>query len=137
MATSARTGHATTIARGPARCVTVSPDQTRERLSNRIVRALGLARERAATADLLNFYADLCEFQQTLLHEMPSVIRDRRQHRFSEALDAAAAAARVPRFVQWLDGRPQQGLTAVSDAVREKSDHDWQPVLQQYWRHGG
>ena len=111
-----------------------APDRTREHLSNRIVRALGLARERVATADLLNFYADLCEFQQSLLANVSAVIGEGR--RFVDALDAEAAASLVPEFVAWLDGRPQRGLTAVTDAVRDKSASEWEPLLQRYWQHG-
>jgi formate dehydrogenase maturation protein FdhE len=108
---------------------------TRERLSHRIVRSLALARERPAPADLLNFYADLCDFQQSLLQHHARVLRPARE--FSAALDASAAAALIVDFVRWLDQRPQQGLVSLTPAVLDRTRTQWAPLLDRYWRSSG
>ena len=117
--------------------MTVRAESVRERLSHRIVRALALARERSATADMLNFYADLCEFQQSLLHEAPRVLPPPASTPFAEALDAAAAASLIGELLQWLDTRPQRGLAEVTNVVRDKSRSEWQVLLDRLWRDGG
>jgi formate dehydrogenase maturation protein FdhE len=103
-------------------------------LSRRIDRARFLARERAATVDLLTFYADLAEFQQTLLHEQLRVLRS--PVAFADMLNAQAAAPLLTRLLQWLETRPQQGLASVSRAVRDRAIDDWVPLLDGYWRSG-
>jgi FdhE protein len=110
-------------------------DRQRERLSHRIVRSLALARERAATADLLNFYADLCEFQQSLLPQHSRVLRE--ANAFADALDARAAALLAVEFARWLDGRPQQGLAGMTRALLQRQPVDWEPLLDGYWHLAG
>lgn len=109
---------------------------TREQLSHRIVRSLALARERTATADLLNFYADLCEFQQSFLPQQSHVLRPS-PRTFADALDASAAATIAIELVRWLDDRPQQGLTNVTRTLLHRPKHEWEPLLDRYWRAAG
>jgi FdhE protein len=105
-------------------------------LAARISRAWQLARERAATADLLTFYGDLAEYQQSLLAERARVIRHP-DPRFGDALDARAAAALMPGLLRWLESRPQQGLAGVGQTLRGRIAADWTPLLESYWRRGG
>jgi formate dehydrogenase accessory protein FdhE len=114
-----------------------SADLTHQQLVRRIDRARVLARERAATADLLTFYADLTEFQQSVLRESPRVVASAPAAPFGEALNARAAATLMPGLLAWLAGRPQQGLAGVSEAVRDKSTQEWAQLLEAYWRCGG
>jgi formate dehydrogenase maturation protein FdhE len=117
--------------------VNTSVDLTHERLSRRIDRARVLAGERAATADLLTFYADLAAFQQSLLREQTAVLRAPHTAGFADALNSGAAATLMRRLLAWLDGRPQQGLAGVSQMVRTKTTTDWEAALDTYWRCGG
>jgi formate dehydrogenase maturation protein FdhE len=109
---------------------------TRGRLSGRIVRSLALARERMAAADLLNFYADLCEFQQSLLRHHRTVVRSSAR-KFAAALDAPTASTLAVDVVRWLDDRPQQGLVNLSRTVRGRTKGEWEPLLDRCWRSGG
>jgi formate dehydrogenase maturation protein FdhE len=118
-------------------CVDVNANLVGEQLSHRILRALTLARERTATADLLNFYADLCEFEQTMLPHQSRVLRLPDDRAFAEALDARAAASLVPAFVTWLDTRPQQGLANITSTLLTRTAREWEPVLERYWRAAG
>ena len=108
-------------------------DHTREQLSHRIVRSLALARERAATADLLNFYADLCDFQQSLLQHHSRVLRSAARE-FPDALDASVASALALDLVRWLDDRPQQGLVGLTRGALSRTKSGWEPLLARYWR---
>ena len=111
-------------------------DRTRVQLSNRIVRSLALARERAATADLLNFYADLCDFQQSLLPHHSRFLRSAARE-FSDAFDASAASASAIDLVRWLDDRPQQGLVSLNRTVLGRTKNEWEPLLDRLWRWSG
>ena len=105
-------------------------------IAARISRAWQLARERAATADLLTFYGDLAEFQQSLLSDTSRVIRHPHAH-FDEALDAHAAAPLMRGLLRWLEKRPQQGLAGVAQSLKARTATEWAPLLDSYWRRGG
>src|SRR5262245_39528247 len=136
-ATSVPRGRGIITSCGQIPCVNVSTDRTRQQLSRRIDRARALAREREATSELLTFYADVCEFQQALLRAVPQVLCSTRAAGFSEALNPGSAATLIPGLLEWLKGRPEQGLAAVSRTVVDMQPDQWEQTIARYWGRGG
>ena len=96
--------------------------------SDRIARARALAREHPASADLLSFYADVVEIQQTLLDRVtPPAL----------GLECEAVSQLAPDFLSWLSrAAPDHLASAASDLLR-RADTDWAQLIERYWKTEG
>lgn len=102
----------------------------------RIARARQLARERAASAEMLSFYADLAGCQQTLLREFPRITT--RGHAggarsFIDALDCAGAARLVPDLLSWLQHTAQPALARAAESLLGEPAENWARLVETYW----
>jgi FdhE protein len=96
--------------------------------SDRIARARELARDHPASADLLSFYADLVNVQQTLLQRVsPPAL----------GVDCEAIAQLVPEFLTWLRrAGPEHLSTAASNLLRDDTTN-WTQLIERYWKTEG
>ncbi len=106
-------------------------DHARE---GRMARARRLAGERAASAEILSFYADLATFQQVVLDERLPVrpAGDGRNPSFNEALSTSTIATLVPQFLSWLHETRYGGLAAAANHLLQKPSDDWPGLFERY-----
>ncbi len=107
-----------------------------DRAEARIARARHLTRERAASAEVLSFYAKLAGFQQSSLGELPRVLTSPRpadHASFVDALNRGAAATLVSGLLLWLHRTAHESLAhAAGDMLRESTRH-WEVLIETYW----
>jgi FdhE protein len=94
----------------------------------RIARARELAREHAASSEILSFYADLMRAQQTLLQRSaPPAL----------GLDFDAVADLVPEFLLWLRRAAPDHLAQAAANLLRDSETDWRRLIDSYWNTPG
>ena len=84
----------------------------------RIDRARELARRYPASAEILNFYAELTEFQKTLTDDRPAEIGDL-----------------APRVLAWLRTCSNVGLAQAAENLQSNPTHDWRELFDAYLGH--
>jgi formate dehydrogenase maturation protein FdhE len=101
------------------------------RWDERIARARELAVEYSPAAQILTFYADLAEYQQSLIlfssrsHETGSPLtRD-----FIETVDLDGASAAVPDFLVWLRGMAPALLARAAAATARLQRQEWRQLM--------
>jgi formate dehydrogenase accessory protein FdhE len=96
------------------------------RWDTRVARARMLAAIRPAAAEALAFYAEVAEYQKSLLHGHEA-----------DALDLEAALGAIPGFLEWLPRvAPVRLAEAVADLRRLERDQ-WLHLVHSYWGQTG
>src|SRR5687768_1213928 len=124
-----------------------SPDVNDSRWGDRISRARALAEETPPAAELLEFYAALAGYQQSLLGRCGATTgspgsdrgSDPGAARLLDSLDPEWVVSAVRDLVSWLPGVAPPRLLEAAQAIRGMTAGEWRACLDSYRSrpHGG
>ena len=109
-----------------------SPDVNGSRWGDRIARARALAEETSPASELLQFYAALAEYQQSLLARWGGDPISRSDGAFLDSFDPEWAVGAVRDLVSWLPGVAPPLLREAARAMRDMSAAEWRVHLDAY-----
>jgi len=108
-------------------------DPSHARWDERIARAGELAARYPTAADVLSFYAELAEYQKSLLKKQHGVVASGFGLPFLEALDVEPVAEAIPDFLTWLERAAPALLAGAVADMRRFDQSEWRHLVHSYF----